>query len=589
MSGWGSKAAALAALLVLTSAHAAAQTTTPADEPAVGPPVILAPPGQGTGSATPEAAQPPTIDRAPSGIEVDPLGEVATDYGGTLEPATGGLPIDMWRGTDRAFVERLLPQLPAPSRSPVLRGLARRLLLSSAASPAGPQSLNLIAVRADRLIALGDREAAGRLLALLPEGQRSAATEQMRLEAAWLAGRDEEACAEVANLIRRFDKDLYFQKALIFCQAKAGQNDEASLGLDLLREQGHADEGSFADLVGVLIGLRSSATVEALEPPKGLNYALLRAAGQDLPDSAATDPDLLSLKTREAPAELAASEEAVMAGLLEPQALARAYAAESVTPAELAGAVDLAPDIPHARAVLFQAATRATDANARASLIHKALSAARQAGPEQHLAMLRVYLPLIEQLDPAPWIAAMAGDAGRALYLGGRYELAAAWLDVAKAASPTNPEAAAAVPALSFLAHLAGADDPDWNAATVAAWLQAHSSADDGGGRDRAARLFALMEGLGKPSAAAWQVLAEPRAAPAEDLPDPALLFALRDAGRAKRVGETVMLSLFVLSQNGPGASHPLALAQALTALSQAGLETEARAIAFETAIVNGL
>src|SRR5690606_26974016 len=106
--------------------------------------------------------------------------------------------------------------------------------------------------------------------------------------------------------------------------------------------------------------------------------------------------------------------------------------------------------------VLYQAAARATVPTTRAWLVQKALAAAREDG--SYLTAARVYLPLVAQLEPAPTIAAIAGEAGRVLYLGGRYERAAAWLDLARAEAGHNPEAARALPALGLLARLAGAD-----------------------------------------------------------------------------------------------------------------------------------
>jgi hypothetical protein len=600
MSGWPSKAAAapfLATLLALAAAGALgssvlaqsvlAQST---DAEAVGPPVVLTPPGGEAGSAPSVPA--PAVERAPAGIEVDPLAEVATDYGGTLDPGAGGFPVDMWRGSDRAFVERLLPQLPVAPRSPAQRELTRRLLLSSAEAPAGPVNVNLNAVRAERLMALGERAAAAELLALVPESQRDATTARIRLEASWLAGQDEQACAEVGNLIRRFDQDPYLQKAMVFCQAKAGQTDEATLGLDLLREQGHADDETFFDLIGVLTGLRKTAKAETLGEPKGLHYALFKATGQKLPEDAAgtADPDLLAMRlaTSDGAERLAATEQAALAGLADPAALAAAYGAEPVPPEELAGALDLAPDSPHARAVLYQAAAQATVPTLRASLIQKALVGARQDG--SYLTAARVYLPLIQQLKPEPAIAAVAGEAGRALYFGGRYELAGAWLEMARAESGHNPDAAASVPVLWLLARIAGGAEPlVWDGKSVATWRQSQAAAGDADADLRAARLFALFDGLGEPVGAAWQVLADPAAPTAQTMPNPALWFALGDAAAAGRLGETVMLVLCTLGPDGPGAAHPIALARALAALRQVGLESEARALAFEAALASGV
>lgn len=590
MSGSRSRlAAALVSLLVLP-APLAAQTTPPEGEP-VGPPIVLTPPAPDGGGGVVPAAPAPSVERAPSGIEVDPLAEIATDYGGTLDADSGGLPVTMWRGTDRAFVERLLPALPMVPESPALRDLARRLLLSSAEAPAGEPESNLMAVRAGRLVALGDRGAAAELLGRIPESQLDAETARLRLEASWLAGEDERACAAVPELIRRFDQDVYLHKALIFCQAKSGQTDEATLGLDLLREQGH-DDKLFFELVDVLTGLSPTAEIETLDPPRGLHLAMLEASGQKLPEGAAdaNDADLLAIRLAAAAGaeRLAATEEAVMLGLAEPAALVRLYREEATTPDEVAAAADATPDSSHARAVLYQAVEGAATPNARAALIRKALETAPRDG--SYGVAARIYLPDIDEIQPEPSNAAFAGAAGRALYLGGRYEQAAAWLDIARAEAPRNPDAAAAVPVLWLLARMAGGGESlVWDPGSVAAWRQAQSAVGDAEADLRAARLFAIFDGFGQPAGAAWQVLADPAAPGDAVLPYPALWFALGDAASAGRIGETVMLALFVIGPDGPGRAHPVALGRAIACLRQIGLEAEARAIAFEAALANGV
>jgi len=62
-----------------------------------------------------------------------------------------------------------------------------------------------------------------------------------------------------------------------------------------------------------------------------------------------------------------------------------------------------------------------------------------------------------------------------------------------------------------------------------------------------------------------------------------------RPPAAAGRLGETVMLVLCTLGPDGPGAAPPIALARALAALRQIGLESEARSLAFEAALASGV
>src|SRR5438105_2906324 len=141
---------ALATLLVAAwlSVPAAAQ---------VGPPIRLVQP-----PTTP--AVPPAVPDAgdetqtlPPGIQAMPLAPVDPAWVGSLPASEGGLPETLWQGTPKAFVTAALPQL-QPVLSPTLQDLTRRLLLSNAIAPAGPdlpQGRSLAGIRLEQLMALG--------------------------------------------------------------------------------------------------------------------------------------------------------------------------------------------------------------------------------------------------------------------------------------------------------------------------------------------------------------------------------------------------------------------------------------------------
>src|SRR3546814_20441761 len=79
----------------------------------------------------------------------------------------------MWQGTPRAVLETLLPQLPTRVRSPAMRNLEERLLLSTAVAPrpaegADTATKSLMAMRVGRLQAMGAVEKAAELPAAAP-------------------------------------------------------------------------------------------------------------------------------------------------------------------------------------------------------------------------------------------------------------------------------------------------------------------------------------------------------------------------------------------------------------------------------------
>ena len=71
--------------------------------------------------------------------------------------------------------------------------------------------------------------------------------------------------------------------------------------------------------------------------------------------------------------------------------------------------------------------------------------------------------------------------------------------------------------------------------------------------------------------------------------PDAALIHALSEASQLGRLGETVLLALLALGEAGPGEAHPLVLHAVLRALWRVDLANEARLLAIEAAVANGI
>jgi hypothetical protein len=588
-------------LLALTTLPVAqAQTETPTQSQ-VGKPIQLVPqttPENDVPSVPPPPQGSDTTAQptAPQGFEVTPLAAVGTDYAGTLEPDKGGFGIDMWRGTDRVRVERLLPLL-KPTASPVLADLMRRLILSNAASPAGKgNATSLLQTRVRLLSDMGFVEDAVAVLKLLPADKRDAATARALVELSWRAGDLDGACAAVQESVQRLPVDAFWQQATIFCQLHAGQSNEAMLGLDLLREQGGGDEAFFA-LAEALDG-NKDVKVPSLPVVTPLYLAMAQAAGIPPPAIAVHDPPPLVLalyaENPDTPIEqrLTAAETAAAAGVLSSEHLAAVYTAEPVQSAKLDTALDL-PDLgatPQTRAVLYQAARQAADPQQGARLIQKALTT--DTLDANYWARLQIYAPLLADIAPTPELSWFAPEAARHLYAAGRLREAGTWVALAQQNQQTNPDLTAALPLLQSLSDLAG------NAGAVAPSVPGVEqppalpklAPDD----PRAARLRALFGALQQQ--AQDTAPGEPTVTLAADTPTPAmpqknvnLWVDLGAASTKGRIGETVLLSLVGLNPTGLADAEPEWLAQVVTSLRRVGLEDEARRLAVEAAIVNGL
>jgi hypothetical protein len=475
-----------------------------------------------------------------------------------------------------------------------MRDIERRLLLTNAEAPAGKSGgVNLFGARADRLMAMGDVADAAALLALQPDSSIDAVSAHQRVDSLLLAGDDDGACKAVNDTRKVASGDDGWQKAQIFCQLRASQNDQAALGLDLLREQNENDPAFFT-LIDVLGG-NKTAKLDSLPSPTALDLAMLHAANMPIPRDAAQtrDPAVLAVIARDtsvaAPLRLAAAEQAAASGSLPIDQLVQAYASITYSPGDLANAIDVSSHDPGpgSRAMLYQAAGAASDPVQRAHIVDAALDRARHQGG--YLLAVQVNLPFLLPLQSSDALAWFAADAGRALYAAGHFEQANAWLALAQKHAAGDPPSAATASSLAVYARIAGVGPPlAWDAASVQKWREAQTGSNPGS--DPAARLFAIFEGLGEPIGGSWSMIGQNAnlATPA-GAPDPALWFNLGDAAAKRRIGETVLLALYALGEAGPGGANPIMLSRSISALRMIGLDAEARALAIEAAIAAGV
>lgn len=596
--------AAAAACLALVTAAGAAAGARAAPTPLlaqVEAPVLLGPP-QPLGPepremfepVESEPSPPPVTEEIPPPVQVGPLQAVDPDSIGLIDEARGGFGIDMWRGTSRRVVESLLPALPAATRSRVMRDLMRRLLLSAATAPEGPAGeFSLIALRVERLSAMGDIAAAADLAAAAPLRTADESLARVQVDSLFLAYDNAGACRRVRALVRDY-RGPHWQKALIFCQALAGEHVKAVLGLDLLREQGQLDDSAIFPLMEVLTGA-SEAGIETLPEVSALELAMMRAARRQLPADvlASVEPAILLTValSPNAPLEVRfeAAERAEAVGALAARTLGQIYESIAFTQEELSNPLSTAEADygPRGRALLYRAARLQVVPTAQAEVLQRAWELARNAGV--YATAVRVNLPVLLALKPSSELAWFAGDAARALYFVGRVTEARAWFDLAR--QQAGAEAAAAAQALWALAYLAGAESGlGWDPDRLKAWWDGQRLEGGDQAPARAGLLYSLLNALGEPlNGADWEPLLEGPAREMVMMPTPALWYRMNAAAADGRLGETVLLALLSIGQDGFDRISPVALHAVITGLRRVGLEAEARALAIEAAIAAGI
>ena len=520
-------------------------------------------------------------------FEVQELKAPNPEAVGVLDDRQGGLGPNVWTGTPAVLVRRYLPQIPVASGSRVMHALARRLLLTAAAPDGGAgDGPSLIELRAERLFALGEIDGLAALLKVAPAALSSPGLQRLKIDTYLLAGDTKAACAEAAVLAAT-QGAAADPRLSVFCNLINGKVLEANLALDLMRERKDADHAFIA--AAEAMGGTPPAKVDKLPNPLPLHFAAFKAAKMALPADVAANsqPPLLRaivdnpglpIDTR-----LAAAERAESLGALDTDSLRKFYGAVTFSPPEQQAAQAQGDKSPRGRVLLLRAVQAEAVPAARADLIVRIVAAAAERGAQATTA--RLYAPLIADLHPAPDLAVFAAPLARALFLAGRPEAANTWVTLAKS-DPVGAKAAEDLWALARLGRMGGADASP--ASAFATWRTARDLPAEAAERRLAAGLDLLQAVGDKVPAAEWLALPQSGVV-ASVSPKPAVKAMLRGAAEGLRVGETLLLALVALGEGGLDKVDPDTLNRVVVDLRMVGLDREARELAIEAALANGV
>ena len=594
-------AAGLAALLLAPGQGTAQlqlnRPTPQIDRPAPAPAPAEPQPDQ----SAPAVTAPPLETVAPrpledSGIVVNRLDSLDPDANGLLSEGQGGFPLDFWQGTDWTLVSALMPRMPAGSPSAVIRSLAERLLTSRAAVPANkPADASFIALRVDRLLAMGRIEPALALLKIAADERRDENLARTRIEALFFNNDNAGACTAVQNA-RGDYTGLYWSQAQAFCLALSGDHARASLIADLIRERENEIEPVFFTAIDALAGARKDGA-PALVTPAALHLAMMRAARLQTPSEIVQDGAVSVLRAvalspnATLEARLIAAEKAYRAGALTAAQTLRLYLGIPFSQEELNAPITAAEEnwSPRTRALILRSAASQKVPLARAEVLRRAWQIGRERDSYAQIAGPSV--PLAGELSPAVELNWFAGDAARVLFAGGRIDEALAWYGIAARDRDLSDEARAAEAALWPLAVLADTDNAvPLSDARLTAWYDARRQADPEGGATQARTLFALMAALGRPlSAAVWQSLLNTPFGGDDTGLNVAWQSRMDEATARRQFGEVVLLAAIGAGESADGLLKLGDALRVISGLRAVGLEQDARLLAIETAVAAGL
>jgi hypothetical protein len=576
-------------------------------------------------------------------VQTETLNELNGDSIGTLDDDSGGLGSAMWQGTDRAFVERLFALLPQHKRSPAMRALARRVLLTSAAAPAGQsEGPSLLALRIGALFSAGELKSAQALIAVTPAGEIKESLIHMEIEAFLFRFNTASACEIVRGPGQEFN-GLFWQQASAFCLALSDKRSEAAMISDLLAERGEAVHPAFFATMERLSGA-APPLVESLKDPTALHLTMMRAANLALPVDAAEKASPAALQaialSPNAPVgiRLVAAEAAVLLGTLSPSVLLQIYGAVSLEKGDFQNAAERAEADwgPKGRALITRAALAAQTVEARARLLQKGFAIARSKG-DTKLMFIAAQL-ILAGVQPSADLAWFATDAVRAYIMAGDLDTASKWLALVNNDQTSEDLRAALWPYVILMSKKAASSGtlaatsaetpgetsgatssetptilsggiptikptviPPTIPAVVAIVEPGITSAEvnnwwrvlDLSGVEvvsRARILFSLFEALSLPvSSGLWARVIDSALLSDARGPSDGIRNALRHAIRIKSRGATAGFALVAIGPEGPGPENLQAVEQAISGLRAVGLEAEARQLALEAAVAAGL
>lgn len=182
-------------------------------------------------------------------VTIKGVKQISLDEIGVLNSNNGGLPSDIWVGSDKVFITKLLATMPVQMKSEVSKNLRQKLLLSTAIPPEGGEddAPSLMLTRLQILALIGDAKSLGETIKLIPEHRITQQIRQVHMASLFVAQSYNDACELAVNIVENSD-DFFWRKALIICKAFEGKESEVEFGIKLLKEDGHVVGDGFKNM-----------------------------------------------------------------------------------------------------------------------------------------------------------------------------------------------------------------------------------------------------------------------------------------------------------------------------------------------------
>ena len=515
---------------------------------------------------------------------------------GTITEKEGGLGYDMWAGSERNIIQNYLRNLPVNKESETAIELMKILLLSNANVPKSNDPMDLILIRINKLIELGDFENAKLLIDLVkwvPYKEDNVEILIKQTEINLSLNNFDLACSDIEEKRKKFTQNIFWAKVEIFCQILNDDTNKANLSISLLKEDKNFNDDNFLEIIDSLI-YKEEIEGENLFDLNLLNLVMTRVANINIKESYVLNdnPLLLTMIYRMSNVPIKLRIEAIEKSKkllnLPIETIEEIYNSYDLKEKDKKISLDdnilLGTDT---QSILFQMAITEDNEEKKAKIIKKSLELASINGNLTLISKLN--LNSLLEIKPSKKLSWFSNYAAKSLLISNKKEEAMQWYEISKKEKDKNAELFNNFIELWVIVELLNLKDKE-NQYKNISQNEIFESINKFESKNTKVVFdtfgFYILEHFGmKINPQFWLINLDNQEIESKQLPNSSLISLLKNASENKKVGETILLILMSLGNKNFNQLHPFFLQIVISSLNQIGLQEKAFDLLMETLI----
>ena len=520
------------------------------------------------------------------------LKEMDANTVGTISKSEGGLGYDMWVGSEKNIIKNYLDNLPVNKESDLAIDLMKKLLLSNADVPESNNKTDLLLIRINKLIEIGDFDNAKSLIDLI----KNMDNEEILIKQTEInlsLNNFDLACSDIEEKRKNYKSNFFWKKVEIFCLILNGENNKANLSLSLLKEEKNFNDENFLKIIDSLI-YKEEINDESLNDLSLLNLSMTRVANINIKDNYILneDPLFLSMIYRMPNVPIKIRIEAIEKSKkllnLPIETIEEIYNSydlkEKDKKISLEDNIILGYDT---QAILFQMAVIEENNEKKAKIIKKSLELASINGNFPLISKLN--LNTILEIKPSKKLSWFSDYAVKSLLISDKYDEALDWYELIKKERDESVELFNKFIELWVIIELFNIKNTETNYKNISQTEIIKSI-----NKFKSSNVDLEFNTLGfyileifsiKIIPDFWLLNLNKKESEIKSMPDTSLISLLKYSAENKRIGETILLILMSLDGKNFNQLHPFFLQIVISSLNQIGLEEKAFDLVTETLI----